>query len=88
MSSPKDIEIARRRLKAFRFTPQSIEDILRGTIEIVPVLDGRGTVERYAYQWETNSGIVICSHPEFAAIELNGEIPISDPIFKARLIPS
>jgi len=76
-----------RRLKAFRFAPESIAQILMGRVEVKPVAEEGLIVERYGYQWETNHAIVICSHSSFPEIEVGRMIPIEEgyPFLQVRI---
>lgn len=64
-----------RRLKAFVIDPEGVSSILTGVSRPVGIPDGI-TVERYGTKWETNSAIIICSHPDWPEVDIGKELEL------------
>lgn len=66
-----------RRLKAFRITPEALIDILTGKARPYSLPEGIG-IERYGYEVQTNSAILVLSHPEWEESPMHQPVPVQD----------
>lgn len=70
------MSINSRNVKAFLIHAEDIAALLAGQAICSAAVPPDATVVRYAYQWETNSAIIIMGHRSFEEVPLGGDIPI------------
>ena len=69
----RTVTVTSHRVKAFTISPEGVAEILSGQVRPVGLPEGI-TVERFAVEWETNSAVIIVSHPAWP--EVSKGLPI------------